>query len=75
MRLVLSNIFKPSSNVLTERSKAVFLLWILFVICVSCLSDILSVLYSLVVKSWVRADLLALLYVMFSVCFSHFSIP
>ena len=28
---------KPSSNFLTDRSKAVFLLWILFEICVSCL--------------------------------------
>ena len=33
-----SNMFKPSSNFLTDRSKAVFLLWVLFVICVSCLS-------------------------------------
>ena len=37
--------FKPSSNFLTDRSKAVLLLWILFVICVSCLSVILSCLF------------------------------
>ena len=30
--------FKPSSNFLTDRSKAVLLLWILFVNCVLCLS-------------------------------------
>ena len=32
----MSNMFKPSSNFLTGRSKAVLLLLILFVICVSC---------------------------------------
>ena len=37
--------FKLSSNILTDRSKAVLLLWILFVICVSCLSVILSCLF------------------------------
>ena len=38
VRLVPSSMFKPSSHLLTDRSKAVLLLWILFVICVSCLS-------------------------------------
>ena len=37
--------FKPSSNFLTERSNAVLLLWILFIICVSCFSVILSDLF------------------------------
>ena len=54
------NIFRPF--------KAVLLLWIYFVICVSCLSVILSCLFpcSLVVTCWERPDLLALLYVLFS---------
>ena len=38
VKLVLWNMFKPSSNFLTDRSKAVLLLWIHFVISVSCLS-------------------------------------
>ena len=38
VRLVQLNMFKPSSNFLTDRSKTVFLLWILFVVCDSCLS-------------------------------------
>ena len=32
------NMFKPFSNCFTDRSKAVLLLWIIFVIYVSCLS-------------------------------------
>ena len=36
--LVPLSMLKPSSNVFTDRSKAVHLLWILFVIYVSCLS-------------------------------------
>ena len=36
VRLVPSNMFIPSSYFLTDRSKAVLLLWILFVTCVSC---------------------------------------
>ena len=36
--LVPSGVFGPSSNFLTERSKAVPLLWILFVACVLCLT-------------------------------------
>ena len=45
IRLVPSNMFKPTSNFLTDHSKAVILLWILFVICISCLSVILSCLF------------------------------
>ena len=45
MRLVPSNMFKPLSKFLTDRSKAVLLLWIMFVICVACLSVILSRLF------------------------------
>ena len=37
-----SNMFKPSSNFLTDRFKAVLLLWIHFVICVSCLSEVVK---------------------------------
>ena len=40
-----SVLFKPSNNFLTDRSKAVLVLWILFVICVSC-HIVLSVPYS-----------------------------
>ena len=63
--------FKPSSNFLTGRSKAVLLLWILFIICVSC-HTVLSAPCSLVVTCWERADLLALLYVIFSCVFVTF---
>ena len=42
LRLVLSNIFKPSSYFLTDRSNVELLLWILFSICVLC--TVLSVL-------------------------------
>ena len=52
--------FKPSSNFLTDRSKAVLLLWIIFVICVSC-HTALSVPAALL-----SPDLLALLYLTFS---------
>ena len=54
---------QPSSkNSFTDRSKAVLLLWIRFVIYVA----VLSVHCSLVVTCWKRANLLALLCVMFS---------
>ena len=33
-----TNMFKPASNFLTDRFKVVLLLWIPFVICVSCLT-------------------------------------
>ena len=66
----------PSRNVLTGRSKAVLLLWILVAICfMFCLCHtILSVPGSLVATCWKRADLLALLCVMFSWWFCHFPI-
>ena len=54
-----------TSNVLTDRSKAMLLLWIIFVVCVSC-HTVLFVPCSLVVTFQERADLLALLYVIFS---------
>ena len=69
VRLVPSNLFKPSGNVLTDRSKAVLLLWIHFVICVCLCHTVLSVLCSLVVTYWARTDHLALLCVMFSCVF------
>ena len=63
---------KPSRNFLTDRSKAVLLLWILFAICVKplSLSNCIDCPCSLVVTWWERADLLALLYVF--LCFYHF---
>ena len=61
---------KPSSNFLTDRSKAVLILWNNFIICGLRLFwsylYVLSVSCSLVVTCWVMADRLALLYVMFS---------
>ena len=66
---LLSNVFKPSINFPIDRSKAVLLLWILFVICVSCLSVILSCIF---LAGWEMADLLALLYVTFSCVLSLF---
>ena len=54
-------------NSLTDRSKGVLLLWILFVIMfhVCLYFTVLSVPCSLVVTFWERAELLALLCVMF----------
>ena len=69
--LVPSNMFKPSSICFTGRYKAAFLLWILFVICVSS-HNVLSVPCSLVITCGERADLLALLYAMFSCVFTTF---
>ena len=58
--------FKPTNNILTDHSEAPLLLWILFVICVSC-HTVLSVPCSLVVTCWERDDILTLLnHVMFS---------
>ena len=71
VRLVPSNMFKPSSNFLTDRSKAVLLLLIFFVICVSY-HTVLPVHGNLVITCWERADLLTLLYVMFSCVFITF---
>ena len=56
------------NNFLTDHSKAVLLLWILFAISVSC-HTVWSVPCSLMVACWERADLLALLNVMFLVLF------
>ena len=67
--------FKPSSNFLTDRFKAVLLLWILLLFVLLCLClchTVLSVSCSIGVACWERADLLALLYVMFSLCFVIF---
>ena len=74
MRLVPLNVFKPSSNFFTKYSKAVLLLWIIFVICLLsfhfCLCHtVLSVHCSLVITFKERVDLLALLYVMLSCVF------
>ena len=62
VRLVPPNMLRSSSNVLADHSKAVLLLWILFVICVSFFvcHIVLSVPCSLVVTCWERADLLVL---------------
>ena len=66
MKLVL-----PSSNILTDRSKAVLLLWIfLFYVCLCYI--VLSVSCSLVVTFWERVDFLALLYVIFSCVYVTF---
>ena len=66
------NGFKPSSkSIFTDRSKAVLLLWIVFVVLhvgVLCCA-VVSVLRSLVLTCWERADLLA---VVFVVVFCHF---
>ena len=57
---------KPSSSFLTDRSKVVFLLWISFIFYVSCLSVSLCLVCSLQPYGHLpRADLLALLCVMF----------
>ena len=66
--------FKPSINFLADRSKAVLLLWIFFIVnfVVVC-HTVLSVTYSLVVTSCEGVDLSALLYLVFLefVSFSH----
>ena len=61
-------IMSPPVKKITDRSKAVFLLWIIFIIYVSPLSVLfiyLSDPCSLLTACWERADLLALLCVMF----------
>ena len=68
VRFVPSSMFKPSNNFHTDRSKVVLLLWIIFAVCISC-HTVLSVPCSLVDTCWERADLLALLYAMFSCVF------
>ena len=66
VRLVPPNMSKPSSNFLTDYSKAVLLLWILFVFRVCLCHAIFSDPCSLVVTCLKRADPLALLCVIFS---------
>ena len=38
MRVVPLNMFNPSCDFFADRTKAVLLLWIIFIACVSCLS-------------------------------------
>ena len=65
MRLAPLNLFKPSSkSIFTDRSKAVLLLWIVFGLYAAC-CNAESVLCSLVVICWERADLLAVVCVVF----------
>ena len=64
---------KPSSNFLTGRSRAVFILWIFYVICFCLFHAVMSISCSLVVTCWERADLLTFLYVMSSCVFATFS--
>ena len=65
---------KPSGNFLTDHSKATLPLWIFFVICVLCLSLPYCIIcfWSVLVTCLERADLLALLYVMYSCVFVHY---
>ena len=69
MRLAPLNRFKPSSkSIFTDRSKAVLLLWIVFLLVmlyVGVCCNVVSVLCSFVVTCWERADLLAVVCVMF----------
>ena len=77
MRLVPSNMVKHSSNFLTDRSKALLLLWNLFVIFSSCLSLSYCLFCSLLLYGHLMgkmAALLALFYVMLSSVLSHFHI-
>ena len=75
VRLVPKNMLKPISNFVTDRSKAVLLLWVLLVICVSCLSAsyCLSVSGSLVDTCCERIDFLALLCLIFFFMFLSLS--
>ena len=59
----------PPVKYFTDRSRALLLLWILFVVCVLCLSCFLSFHFSLMVNCWERANLLACLYKKFSLYF------
>ena len=68
-----SSLSPPVKEFFTGHSKAVLLLWILFVIFVSCFYHaFLSVHCRLVVACWERANLFAILYVMFSCVFVTF---
>ena len=52
---------KPSSKIITDHSKAVLLLWIIYVFFVSCVSHAFTSVHCyLVVTCWERADLFAL---------------
>ena len=65
MRLEPLNPFKPSSkSIFTDRSKAVLLLWIIMLHVGVCCNAV-SVLCSLVVTCWERADLLAVVCAVF----------
>ena len=68
------NMFKPSSYFIADRSKVVFLLWILFINYVSCLSLLCRLVCSLQSCGHLlgKGDLLAILYVMFSCVFVTF---
>ena len=67
--------FKPSSkSIFTDRSKAVLLLWIFFVIYFLFCNVFLSIHCSLVVTCLKRAGLLAHLYVMFYCVLSLFHV-
>ena len=62
--------FKPSSEYFTDRSKAVLLLWcgsfLVVMLHVGVCCTVVSVPCSLVVTCWERADLLAVVCVVFS---------
>ena len=72
VRLVPFNMFKPSSNIFTDSSKAVLLCgsFLLFMIHVRLSYAVLSVPCSLVITCWKFADLFALLCVILSLVFS-----
>ena len=69
--LVLSLVFFINF-ICNSFSNWVLLLWILFVTCICVCHTGMFNLYSLVVTCWERADLLALLYVIFSCVFVTF---
>ena len=66
-----TNMFNRSSSFLTDRSKVVLLLWILFVICVSCLSVILlsclflTSLWASVGDGWLLSSLVCCVFLCF----------
>ena len=64
--------FKPSSNVLTDQFKVVLLLWIIFVICFSCLSLSYCRVCSLQPCGHLVGKVLSLFCVMFFLCFVTF---
>ena len=62
MRMAPLNMFRPSGDFFTDRSKTVLLLWILFAVCFTHVFINLSYLF---LVAWEKTDLLALLCVMF----------